>query len=76
MPEQKSFVPGAGRYTVLVDGALVTVDNWNLIPAVYQEVIAFCPTLPATTTDHTHEEHEYLDTFKHVFKRILKGATA
>ena len=61
---------GAGEYVVLVGTELVTVDHWDKIPEVFDNVIKWLPVVPPEP--HTHEQHEAIETFQSRFQALLK----
>jgi len=49
---------------------LVTVDNVNLIPRDFKNIIEFIPEVPPPP--HTHEQHEELDKWNIIFQELMQ----
>ncbi len=47
------------RFVIMVNGELVTYNNYDDIPDEFDHVIEFVPDVP--DGPHTHEQHEEID---------------
>ena len=49
---------------------LITVDNVDLIPRDFKNIIEFIPEVPPPP--HTHEQHEELDKWNIIFQELMQ----
>ena len=60
-------------FKVLVNGQMKTYNNFDDIPLVIDNVIAFKPDIPEGP--HTPEEHEEIHAWEHKFKELMGRET-
>jgi hypothetical protein len=66
------FVPGSGVYQTLSSGQISVFNNWNDLPAEYDELVEFNPSIPPSP--HTEKEHEYISGLNEQFKLYFNRA--
>ena len=49
---------------------LITVDNVDLIPRDFKNIIEFIPEVPPPP--HTHEQHEEIDKWNIIFQELMQ----
>lgn len=48
-----------GEFVFMIDGKIVTFDDYRKIPQNFQHIIKFIPEIPEPP--HTEEQHEIID---------------
>ena len=61
---------GEGEYTVLDGGELLHFTHWDDLPAEFDAIIKFLPTIPPGP--HTHEQHEAIDRLPQTFREFMQ----
>jgi hypothetical protein len=59
-------------FTVWSDGQLITVDQYDLIPDIFDFVIEFQPEIPPEP--HNEQQHQEIDQWQDKFFELLKRA--
>lgn len=61
----------AHRFTFIdKNDNLITVDNVDLIPRDFKNIIEFIPEVPPPP--HTHEQHEELEKWNIIFQELMQ----
>lgn len=61
----------AHRFTFIdKNDNLITVDNVDLIPRDFKNIIEFIPEVPPPP--HTHEQHEEIDKWNIIFQELMQ----
>ena len=66
-----------GEFIILLDGEMVTYTEYDEIPLVFDNVIKYSPYYPyhEDGSDHTEEEHKYIDTLNDGLLELMKRET-
>lgn len=67
----KTAINMAHRFTFIdKNDNLITVDNVDLIPRDFKNIIEFIPEVPPPP--HTHEQHEELEKWNIIFQELMQ----
>lgn len=58
------------EFQILIDGRLETYDDFDKIPAEFDNVISFKPFIPEGP--HTHEEHSEIELWNDRLKELMR----
>jgi hypothetical protein len=61
------------RFDILLDGKLMSYDNYDDIPESFDNVVAFLPDIPPGP--HTDEQHEEIKGWSLKFAELMKRET-
>lgn len=61
------------EFQILLDGKLITYDNYHDIPASFDNLIVFKPVIP--DGPHTHEQHEAIGVWNIKLQELMKRET-
>lgn len=63
----------AHYFKILIDGRTKVYQNFDDIPASFENVITFSPEVPEPP--HTHEQHEEIDAWGDRLKELMSRET-
>jgi hypothetical protein len=61
------------KFTILIDGNLVTYDKYEDIPESFENLIEFIPEIP--DGPHTEDQHEEIDQWNSKLKELMQRET-
>lgn len=63
----------AHKFTILLEGKLISYDNYEDIPLEFDNLIEFLPEIPPGP--HTDEQHEEIEQWMYKFAQLMKRET-